>query len=152
MIVLDELGRVLLLGVQLPYEVRTVWMPPGGGAEPGEDELETAKRELLEETGLVVERDALGKPIAHTSGVWTSIDGIVFDSYLSYFSVRIAAFEPDPSGFTELEQALFTAFKWWTADELDATTDIVHPIGLADLVRSLLSAGAPPAPITLYWR
>ena len=76
----------------------------------GEDEVETAQRELLEETGLVVERDALGQPIAHTSGVWTSFDGIVFDTYATYFSLRVAAFDPDSSGFTELEQALVTAF------------------------------------------
>ncbi len=38
---------------------RDQWGSPGGGREPGEDPIETALRETLEETGLVVERDAL---------------------------------------------------------------------------------------------
>jgi len=35
------------------HEERTTWEVPGGRREPGEDILETAKRELREETGAI---------------------------------------------------------------------------------------------------
>jgi 8-oxo-dGTP pyrophosphatase MutT (NUDIX family) len=47
--IFDAEGRVLL--VHHTYG-RSNWELPGGGSEPGEAPDETAKRELLEETGL----------------------------------------------------------------------------------------------------
>jgi 8-oxo-dGTP diphosphatase len=45
-------GKVLLGRRTSPHGHGT-WAPPGGKAEPGETDEETARRELLEETGLV---------------------------------------------------------------------------------------------------
>src|SRR5437867_7800470 len=47
----DDRGR-LLLG---KHAHRDIWVCPGGIVEPGESPAETAVRETLEETGLVVE-------------------------------------------------------------------------------------------------
>lgn len=55
-VILDGEGRVLL--VHHTYG-RLNWELPGGGAEPGEAPDETARRELLEETGLRAELDRL---------------------------------------------------------------------------------------------
>jgi 8-oxo-dGTP diphosphatase len=44
-------GKVLL-GRRLSLHGRGTWAPPGGKVEPGETDVEAARRELLEETGL----------------------------------------------------------------------------------------------------
>ncbi|HKX66064.1 MAG TPA: NUDIX domain-containing protein [Intrasporangium sp.] len=54
--IFDGEGRVLL--VHHTYGLLN-WELPGGGAEPGEAPDETARRELLEETGLRAELDRL---------------------------------------------------------------------------------------------
>jgi 8-oxo-dGTP pyrophosphatase MutT (NUDIX family) len=55
-VIFDGGGRVLL--VHHTYG-RLNWELPGGGSEPGEAPDETARRELLEETGLRAELDRL---------------------------------------------------------------------------------------------
>jgi len=62
--IFDGGGRVLL--VRHTYG-RLNWELPGGGAEPGEAPDETARRELLEETGLRAELD-------HLTGVYFEPD------------------------------------------------------------------------------
>jgi 8-oxo-dGTP pyrophosphatase MutT (NUDIX family) len=49
---LDADGRVLLMRWEDPTDSSRLWEPPGGGIDPGETPLETARRELVEETGL----------------------------------------------------------------------------------------------------
>jgi len=43
----------VLMGRRTSPHGRGTWSPPGGKAEPGETPEETARRELVEETGLV---------------------------------------------------------------------------------------------------
>ncbi len=57
MIVSDEEGRLLL--VCQHHEGRDIWMLPGGGIEEGENAVEAAGREMLEETGLQVRVEEL---------------------------------------------------------------------------------------------
>jgi 8-oxo-dGTP diphosphatase len=48
--ILDPGGRIAL--IRKPHFAENVWRPPGGGIKPGEDPVEGAVREALEETGL----------------------------------------------------------------------------------------------------
>lgn len=50
-ILIDPLGRVLLMRFKDFHEERYFGATIGGGAEPGESPLETALRETQEETG-----------------------------------------------------------------------------------------------------
>jgi 8-oxo-dGTP diphosphatase len=51
--ILDPSRRLAL--IRKPQFAADVWRPPGGGIKPGEDFVEGAVREALEETGLQVE-------------------------------------------------------------------------------------------------
>jgi ADP-ribose pyrophosphatase YjhB (NUDIX family) len=60
-LVTDARGR-LLLGRRGKEPNYGAWVIPGGGVESGETWIETARRELLEETGLRVRVDARQRP------------------------------------------------------------------------------------------
>ena len=53
--ILDPAGRLAL--IRKPHFADGIWRPPGGGIRPGEDLVEGAEREALEETGLRVRLD-----------------------------------------------------------------------------------------------
>jgi len=61
----DSSGRILLTRLRLPGSPRDgEWTLPGGGMEWGEDPVDTAARELAEETGLAAD-------IGTVLGVWS---------------------------------------------------------------------------------
>ena len=51
MVAVNEAGQVMILEGYKHGLGRSAWQTPGGYIEEGEEPLETAKRELLEETG-----------------------------------------------------------------------------------------------------
>lgn len=52
-----------------------------------------------------------------------------------YFVAHVPAFEPRSAGWTELERNSFLDHRWWTAEEIDASTEKIYPINLAQLLR-----------------
>src|SRR5258708_7354196 len=125
-LVVDLTGRVLMLGIVLAARSRTFWILPGGGAEPGEDPCQTAQRELSEETGLAVTPAELGQPVAHTSGCWTSTEGVEYFTDQTFFVVHVDKLQPDSSGFTELQRAGVSEFHVSSPHALASTDELVY--------------------------
>jgi 8-oxo-dGTP pyrophosphatase MutT (NUDIX family) len=148
-IAIDPDGRFLLLGGR--YEGRRIWITPGGGCWPDEDDMTTASRELLEETGLRVEPERLGRIVATTAGIWTGADGTLYDSIDNHFAVRVDGFEPTRDGHEDLEREWIEEFRWWTLDELVNTRETVWPLGLAGVIERLLAGDWPTEPVKLPW-
>lgn len=150
-VALDEDGRVLLFRIVDPHDDKPpVWITPGGGVENGETIVQAALRELKEETGLVASRTELGAPVAVCRGEWEFRGSPLFSEDW-YFALHTTAFEPDVTNWTDLERELHNDWKWWTADDLEATSEIVFPAGLANLARTLYCGDVLHEPVVLPW-
>ncbi len=126
------------------------WLPPGGAIEPGESAARAAVRELAEETGHVLTAAGIGAAVAVDSGRWRA-GGTMFASSNWYFFAHATTLRIDLSGQNEYERRELLDYRWWTAGELEATSDLVFPVGLAGLVPRLLAGDRPAEPIRLPW-
>lgn len=152
-ILIDDRERVLLFSGRvsaIAHAGDRRWFLPGGGAEAGETLAETAARELFEETGLCAEPGALRGPVAVSRGIWS--DGVTAYRAADYlFALPIGRWEPLTGGFTPLERDQISGHRWWSLGELQATTEIVFPLGFAAVFARLLAGDWPAQPIELIW-
>jgi len=147
----DPDGRILLMKGRLPSgpSLPAAWFTVGGGAEPGESVLEAAAREIREETGFT---DAeLGPVVWRREGPHHLASGerVLFKEH--YVVARCAGGEPSRAGWDEVERALVDDIRWWALADLRACEEMVHPIGLADLLPDILAGRYPSEPREIDW-
>jgi 8-oxo-dGTP pyrophosphatase MutT (NUDIX family) len=127
------------------------WLTPGGAIDPGETPAQAAARELAEETGHLLPATGIGLAVAVDSGQWQDASGATITTTNWYFFVRAANSDIDLSGQDDGERRDLLAHRWWAAAELDATQELVFPVGLAGLLRRLLAGDKPQDPVRLPW-
>ena len=137
-IAVDPAGRVLLFGYDDPPPKGKHWATPGGGLEDGEDFYAAACRELVEETGWDDVPVAPGEVHAENQPQWSRRRGLV-RQYDHYFLAQVAD-EQRPLGEVAAMHRSdgIVRHRWWPLAELDATTENIYPLGLAELVRALI--------------
>ncbi|MCM2425382.1 NUDIX hydrolase [Streptomyces sp. RKAG337] len=143
--VLDPAGAIFLLRSD-NEEVGVHWLMPGGGLDPGETPVQGALREVLEETG------------------WSDVEpGAVLCTWEHDFTragVPVRQFEHiflgngprrpptgDVSGVHQEDGIL--EWRWWTPEELAATTEALWPPQLPELLARLRDEGPPERPVEL---
>jgi 8-oxo-dGTP pyrophosphatase MutT (NUDIX family) len=141
-LVVDPAGRVLLFGARLldlstPPGPVLYWYTPGGEVEPGEPVRRAAARELAEEIGLLVDPAALEGPVWIRRAV-APLLGEPVDARETYFLLRNVVHEVDVSGQTELEAYEDQPHRWWTAADIEGSSEEFHPRELAAALPELL--------------
>ena len=122
MLVIDPDGHVLLFRGFDPGrpELGSYWFTPGGGLDDGESFEDAARRELREETGLVV--DDVG-PRLFERRIEFAFEENHFSQTEQFFCVRAERFEVDNAEWTDIEQRSVIEHRWWSAAELAATDE-----------------------------
>ncbi|VVJ21493.1 Dihydroneopterin triphosphate pyrophosphohydolase [Amycolatopsis camponoti] len=147
-LLLNVVDEVLLIHARDPDDPSHHWWElPGGGQEPGEELEDTARREIAEETGLVI--DELGRKL------WTRESRFTYRGrehqrldhvYLARTddtSPRIA------TQHSANERAGLIEHRWWPAAAVSACHDKLLPAELPDLLLALLEGRFPATPLAL---
>lgn len=133
-VLLDDAGRTLLFRFD-PPDRPPFWCTPGGAVDPGESYADAARRELLEETGIVADP---GSEFAQKTAEFITIEGVPVTADERYFRVRLpAGVDPeaiDTGGHTELERAVMRSWRWFDRAELAALDEPFFPADLAEML------------------
>ena len=137
---LDAHGRLLLLDCTDPARPGSRWQElPGGGVEPGEDAVTATVREVLEETGVVVDPALVG-PLQ-----WTQTASFLWrgSAHVSAHEGRVARLTGPPvveaTALTEHEVGTLLGQRWWTPEELAAHDGRFFPRHVPALLPRLLA-------------
>jgi ADP-ribose pyrophosphatase YjhB (NUDIX family) len=130
-VLFDPAGKVLL--VRQTYG-RRLWALPGGLAEPGESPEETARRELLEETGLTVGAATLA--------------GVYFqrDHELGPFLHIVFKAEWDPGQAPLMDSDEVDQIRFWPVTDLPRPHLRLTAIRIADVVAGVVRAATVGPP------
>jgi 8-oxo-dGTP diphosphatase len=132
LILLDSERRVLLFRHRRDNG-ETFWAPPGGGLESGETFEQAALREASEELGMA------GSPVTF---LWErTTDFVYMDNLITQreclFLIRGVLPDLSDSVRKVHDQEGILEMRWWTATELESTSELVFPEEIASELRNI---------------
>jgi 8-oxo-dGTP pyrophosphatase MutT (NUDIX family) len=154
-VVLDPAGRLLLIAYEATRDVdparpglRRFWFTPGGGREDGETYEEALTRELFEEIGV---SGMVPGPLVGTREGPLLLFRRQCHVRERHYVVRLPGPEIDASRLPETEGDPVLEVRWWDLDELDASGEVVEPLGVVALAVRVAAGDIPADPVVLSW-
>jgi ADP-ribose pyrophosphatase YjhB (NUDIX family) len=141
-IVLDPGDRVLLMHYDDDPPNGRHWCTPGGGLNPGESFADGASRELAEETGW---DDVVLLGEVHRDTRTMEFGGRILRQHERLFLARTGQVRRALGDVAAMHASDgISGWHWWDLTELETTTEVVWPTGLAALIRDVQRRSAPP--------
>ena len=142
LVVLDADADVLLFHTHDPTypELGTWWELPGGGIEDGETYLETAIRELAEETGIAARPDQVAAPTWRRDATYRYRgERRLQHEQVAIVRLDLAAPPVDGSQRVGFEDEDYFGFRWWPVAEIASSTERFYPGRLPTLLEEFLA-------------
>ena len=111
------------------------WATPGGALKEGEDFETALRREICEETGLILPGDV--GPVVATREFPMELGDDWQQAVERYFLIETEEFAPAPQQLTPEEKVHLLGWRWWSADEIAASPELIFPEGLEALLRKV---------------
>ncbi len=123
-------------------DIKKYWVCPGGGVHDNESFEEAAIRELNEETSIEVKID---------SWIWTDRKKLKHAGILKQFEQRYFLVRHDIGDiatYNKSDEPIVEA-RWWSITEIQESTELFFPDGLAKLLIPLIALEKIEIPIEL---
>ena len=144
---MDREERLLLLehAGSPDADFSSIWVPPGGGPEPGESFEQAALRELWEETGLRLL--GLG-PKVWIRRLRFRVNGVLTAFEEHFFVCHVAGYDVgEHENLDEAERLL--SHRWWSISEIEDSSEVFAPRRLAQLLKPILLGSYPHVPLVI---
>ncbi|MFI7449256.1 NUDIX hydrolase [Nonomuraea sp. NPDC049714] len=138
----DDQGRVLLLhGFDPVRPGEPFWFTIGGALEGEETLQEAAARELFEEVGIRATAEEFTGPYG-TSTIEFSFAQYAITQDQAYFAVQVGQVDVSFEHMEQIEKETTLGYRWWSAEEIDATEEVIFPEDLAAILRKITTGEA----------
>jgi 8-oxo-dGTP pyrophosphatase MutT (NUDIX family) len=141
----DAIGAVLLMRITEPHSGQDWWITPGGGVEAGELPLAALHRETAEELGVDLARFSTPKAIWHRRVVF-SWAGSDVNQHETFYLINCDRFDPPKCEDGDGGYSIAAEPRWWTTDQLRASSENIAPDFLAVLLNGLDRERLPQTP------